>query len=326
MVGTSSTSLRSARLGAPFTSKGLWDFIAERHRIFIRRQEGQPAPWTDDPILQRYRFCNVYRELDRGTKWYLTNLVIPNEPILDFVDLLWRTIVYRLVNSISIFEQLGGVAGYQHWRDMITEMLRRQMKLHSYAYQTLPRPAGAIPRAQRLEFVLTRLDSNIKGLTWEILHAQTLEEVSQHLKSQYGIGPFVAMQVYRDLILAQLLPFPQEDWVEVGPGAAWTLIRMYGVGATKGTFLGVNSPGKQELWQGKIEKLCEGQQEFASNLYHRAFTPCDIEHCLCEAGKYQKIRMWLDGEGPCPKLRYRGNRPEDRHLIEEEWRNYRACL
>lgn len=43
-------------------------FCAERHMIYISRLEGQPAPWTKDPILRSYRFCNIYREIDRVTE------------------------------------------------------------------------------------------------------------------------------------------------------------------------------------------------------------------------------------------------------------------
>lgn len=316
-------------MDAAFSAAGFWDFVASRHRIWVKRQEGQPPPWTDDPILQEFHFCNVYRELDAGTQWYLEHVVPKPDASFDFVDALWRTITYRLVNNSEIFEQLGGVAGYRGWRDMIREMHVRDIKLYSRAYQTLPRPAGSISRARRLEFILNRLDANIKQLALDIYQAETLEEVSQHLKAQYGVGPFVTMQVYRDLILAGVLPFPDEDWVEVGPGAAWLLIRMYGVGDTSGRFLGANSPGKQKVWREKIEELRSSQRDPLlergfCHLNSQVLTACDIEHCLCEAGKYHKIRMWLEGEGPCPRLRYRGTK--GRQAIGKEWRRYRASV
>ncbi len=48
-------------------------FVHERHQIYLRRQAGQPKPWTANPILQQYRFTNVYRELDRVTIWIREN-------------------------------------------------------------------------------------------------------------------------------------------------------------------------------------------------------------------------------------------------------------
>lgn len=41
-------------------------FAAERQRVWERKRRGE-ARLTDDPVLGRFRFCNVYRELDRQT-------------------------------------------------------------------------------------------------------------------------------------------------------------------------------------------------------------------------------------------------------------------
>ena len=43
-------------------------FCRERENIRLARDSGRPAPWSDDPIFQRGRFLNVFREDDRGSK------------------------------------------------------------------------------------------------------------------------------------------------------------------------------------------------------------------------------------------------------------------
>src|SRR5580765_2305755 len=48
-------------------------WIQERELIRVNRLQGKPKPWTDDPILQSYRFCNVHREDDKVTKWIRGN-------------------------------------------------------------------------------------------------------------------------------------------------------------------------------------------------------------------------------------------------------------
>ncbi len=53
------------------------EFVYERHLIYVRRRDGMPKPWTDDAILQNYRFCNVYRELDTVTQWIAKNWRAP---------------------------------------------------------------------------------------------------------------------------------------------------------------------------------------------------------------------------------------------------------
>jgi hypothetical protein len=56
----------------------LFAFMKERHAIWERKVAGQPKPWTQDPILQSYRFCNVYRELDTVTVWINNNWRTPH--------------------------------------------------------------------------------------------------------------------------------------------------------------------------------------------------------------------------------------------------------
>ena len=45
-----------------------FDFCREREKIRLARENDAPAPWTNDPIFQKGRFLNVFREDDRGSK------------------------------------------------------------------------------------------------------------------------------------------------------------------------------------------------------------------------------------------------------------------
>lgn len=46
----------------------------ERESIRLKRAAGLPPPWTDDPILRQYRFCNVRRLDDRVSQWLIKNV------------------------------------------------------------------------------------------------------------------------------------------------------------------------------------------------------------------------------------------------------------
>ena len=48
--------------------KAFFDFCFERENIRKKREQGLPAPWTNDPIFRQARFLNVFREDDRGSK------------------------------------------------------------------------------------------------------------------------------------------------------------------------------------------------------------------------------------------------------------------
>ncbi len=50
----------------PISDHILW-FINERNKIWQKKVTGEKPPYTDDPILSTYRFCNIFREFDRQT-------------------------------------------------------------------------------------------------------------------------------------------------------------------------------------------------------------------------------------------------------------------
>lgn len=78
-------------------------FARERHSIYLRRKAGQPPPWTEDPILQQYRFTNVYRELDATTVWFREHV---RDPLRDKPEVLLATVVFRLFNRITTGEAI----------------------------------------------------------------------------------------------------------------------------------------------------------------------------------------------------------------------------
>ena len=53
--------------------KEFYNWINERHRIYLKRLYKETPPWTDDPILQSYKFTNPFRENDRVTVWMRQN-------------------------------------------------------------------------------------------------------------------------------------------------------------------------------------------------------------------------------------------------------------
>ena len=85
------------------------EFVCERHRIWEKRQAGLPQPWTDDPILASKKFTNVFRILDPGTQFLLTDLF---EPGLSARDTLMRAFLYRHTGRVETWEALQLTTGY----------------------------------------------------------------------------------------------------------------------------------------------------------------------------------------------------------------------
>ena len=80
-------------------------WIRERFAIYQRGQAGCLKPWTDDEILQNYRFTNPYRELDKTTAWFRTMV---RDPLRDDPAVVLATTIVRWFNFIPTGEVLMG--------------------------------------------------------------------------------------------------------------------------------------------------------------------------------------------------------------------------
>lgn len=78
--------------------------ITERMRIWEKKTKEEQPPYTHDPLLAIYKFCNVYRELDRQTIAYHT-LLKPLEK--DFPLWLLNMFYCRMVCNPLTVEKTG---------------------------------------------------------------------------------------------------------------------------------------------------------------------------------------------------------------------------
>ncbi len=100
-------------------TEALLHFVAEREHVRLKKEAGQPWPWTNDPILRDYKFCCVRREDDRVTKGIATLYREPfeNDPELWFALLVAR----RAVNWPDTLAELGYPVPWnpEHFRAVI---------------------------------------------------------------------------------------------------------------------------------------------------------------------------------------------------------------
>lgn len=75
--------------------------------------------WTNDDVFIKYRFTNVYRELDRASQWLLYNIILNKNTWLkcnneydNHINLIWKILFYRLINNPNIFINANAVPDY----------------------------------------------------------------------------------------------------------------------------------------------------------------------------------------------------------------------
>ena len=174
-------------------------FVEERHRVWELRQLGAPQPWTDDPILASQKFTNVFRVLDPGSQ-FVFELANPE---MDARDVLFRLFLYRYTNEPATWRHLSRVLwGYptleldpDYLAEQIIKYREADNRVFSGAYVILPqpnRPGDKVVQAVELAY---RWIENHAG---DFLAATTQQQRFDILRREYGVGPFMAMQILTD--------------------------------------------------------------------------------------------------------------------------------
>tara|TARA_R100000773_G_scaffold14396_3_gene13162 strand:+ start:418 stop:1251 length:834 start_codon:yes stop_codon:yes gene_type:complete len=259
------------------------NYMIERHSIYERRAEGQPYPWTEDPILNEYSFCNVYRELDRVTIWIRENW---REPYADHPNLPFAMAMARQINWPDTLEEIGFP---EHWnperiKAIMQGRLNRKEKVYTGAYM-LTGTLGGTKVEQTIDKILTPLYEMPPRII-----SNSLEETWKRYLPYPGFSGFMAYEVVTDLRHTKYLENAEDimTWANPGPGAKRGLNRIHGRELEK------SIPKAQLISEMKeLLDLC--------NMAPLPLEMRDIEHCLCEFDKYERVRL---GQGK-PRAKYK---------------------
>lgn len=217
--------------------RGFWKFVLERQRIWYRRFVlKEPYPWTQDKILQKYHFCNVYRELDEGTIYLIEKLT----PIkTERKKVLFNVVTYRLFNFSGFFDKIGGLLNPSEYNPqdfikILDQLIAKGEKIFGPAYVISPPVIKPNYRPKekhtQLAFVIEILKEKIDELIMKIDSANEAEESFNALKGIPGINNFLAYEFWTDLTYFNFFKQGRSDndFVNVGPGARWGLNIMMG--------------------------------------------------------------------------------------------------
>lgn len=277
-------------------SKELFAFIKERHAIYDRRQAGKPKPWTKDPILQSYRFCNMYRELDTVTIWIRENW---REPHADDPDLWFAMVTARLVN----WPHSLGAAGYPvpwkaaKWASVLNKRKAAGEKVFTGAYMIRGIEAHGATKVDYLaEQVLTPLwEARKKG---RVAFSSSLQEAHTWLLQFYGMGSFLAAQVVCDVKYTPLLADAPDWWTWAAPGPG----SLRGLSRVETGMLGKKYT--PEVWYEGLTALKNKIDQLLAKAGMPRMHAQDLQNCLCEFDKYERVRL---GEG-APRSKYNGSK------------------
>lgn len=260
-------------------------FIAEREAIRRRRQQKEREPWTKDPILSKFRFCNVRREDDRVTQWLRVHW---REPFADYPHLWFAMVVARLINHPPTLEELSlpGRWNPKQFLHVLRSRAKREEKTFGSAYIVSTNGRATDKGLYLVESVLNPLWAERQSLIPQ--KGDTLVEYCAALRQFNGMGGFIAAQVIADIKYVEPLKSAPDWWTFAasGPGSRRGLNRVVG--------LDVDSHWNEMEWYATLRVLGDDTRKMLQDAKVPRLHLQDLQNCLCEYDKYERARL---GEG-----------------------------
>jgi len=265
-----------------------WTLAAERHRIFERRISGEPGPWTDDPILQTYKFCNTFRAADRVSQ-YMIREVCYSAQVDSFADRAFQIVAFRTFSNIATWETVRALLGrtprVNDLRDGSFERAldeTRSIRGGLYTGAFILCATDAYGRGvKHLNHVSLFKDMFVRhDLAGDLAAAASLRQVYDLLHAYPLMGDFMSYQTAIDLNYSDLLDFSENDFTQPGPGALRGVRKVF-------ADTGGLRPDELVMWM--VERQ---EQEFErlgltfNGLFGRALQAIDAQNLFCETDKY----------------------------------------
>lgn len=281
-VGVSARTL----VPRPGVYERYWYFVGERQRIFEKRAAGEPAPWSDDPIFARYKFCNVYRAADRVSQRMIRDVCYGGA---SGKDLAFQIVAYRTFSRIQTWDALRDML--QHapsvedlasgvFEEALTAIRESGHKLYTGSFILCANDAYG-RRIKHLNHVEMFKEMFIRGNLYErIVAAPSLASVYDALHDYPLMGDFMSYQTAIDLNYSKLIDFSENDFTKAGPGARRGIAKVFA--DTQGW-----SPEDIIMWMVDHQEaeLSRLGIEFRG-LYGRPMHAIDCQNVFCETDKY----------------------------------------
>lgn len=274
------------------TLKYYFYFIQERMNIFWGRYNHHDH-LTDDPILQEYKFTNVYRASDRVSQYLIKNVIYKDLDRYAPEDVLLRILVFKVFNRIETWEYLNkhlDVRVNTFNVERLSKLLTKRQKdypIFSNAYMMAGSHVRYADIKTKHQVWLQMIeDEFIQGRGAEkVLDAMSMSEVYNQLRDYPLIGDFLAYQYTIDFNYSPYLNFDEDSFVKAGVGA---------VRGIKKCFLSFGNSFEDAIYyiHDHFEELQEryGYTDFRP-LPGRKLKLIDLQNCFCETDKYLRAKM-----------------------------------
>jgi hypothetical protein len=278
-----------------------YSFMRERESIRLRKEVGEPWPWTKDKILQTYKFTNVNREHDRTTRWMREHWTEPNleRPL---GEQLFNCAFFRYFGTMEFAEAAGWQVAFDNVivRKQVTDLakvrLANKQRVFTGAYVITNQGISAPKQEVVCELFLLPLWNAVDDLCKLAQSSRSWKVVANELMKLTGFGGsgFMAKEVLQDAIHTPVLENLEDrnTWCPIGPGARRGLNRVFS--------REIKAKASFNQMLDEMIELYEHRDKHWDIFYTTLDLHC-IQFQLCEFDKYERVRL---GQGR-PRSRYK---------------------
>lgn len=269
-------------------------FIQERMNIFWKKQNGDRFPWTDDSILRKFRFTNVYRAIDRVSQYLIKQVIYSNLQLTE-EDILLRILIFKIFNKIETWEYIKDRIGQltlKNYNPKLLSEILSERRLNFPIFNNAYMMPGTHSLYEHKEFKHEKWlqmvqDEFISGkILFKIVNSKSLEDVYNMLKECSFIGEFLAYQYAIDFNYSPVFTFSENSYVKAGIGA---------IRGLKKCFKDISKKDYENAIYFTLENFEKFQVKFGYNnvklLDNRQPTLIDLQNCFCETDKYLRGKM-----------------------------------
>ena len=299
-----------------------WYFAYERQNIFWQKLKGMSAPWTKDPILQEYKFCNSYRVNDRVSQYLLKNVIYNGKKYSD-EDMLFRIILFKLFNKESTWELLlknfSDITLSTFDRDKYSKVLESAIKngesIYNDAYISCANKAFGYNRKHDNHLALLYKMFIIDRMQDKLIKCTKMEEAFNIIKSYPLIGNFMAYQLVTDINYSNVVNFSENEFTIAGPGS---------IRGIKKCFIDKGDLSNEDI----IKYMYNHQgQEFKrlhldfKRIGNRPLQLIDCQNIFCELDKYCRVKFPnLKSNRTKIKKKYIPKKDKIEYVYPEKWK------
>lgn len=298
-----------------------WRFAHKRQER-LRSKVFNFEPPADDTI-DRFKFTNCYRALDRTSQYLIKNILEGSDDKEE--DTFLRIMIFKVFNKIETWQALEQRIGRIDLSTFNEDLYARELenicaenkKIYSAAYIM---PSGkrefgsARKHENNLRMISLMLRNQLQHKVWAV---NSLEDNYELLLNIPSIGRFLAYQYSIDIGYSRYSNTTENQFVVAGPGAARGIKKCF-------------PNAKTEDYRYIIEYMADNQiEEFDrlgiafNHLRNRHLQLIDCQNLFCEIDKYLRVTRPSFGKpGTRIKQLYKKDPSPIHYTLPPHWNSY----